>query len=298
MYCRVLVGYEDRDQGRDALALGRQLADTTGAELVVGGVFPLDSIRSTWTDRGVGDAEDPRPLEDAARSVGAETEAIPSSSPARGLRELAEETGADLVVVGSSHRGRLGRVLAGTVGTALLHGAACAVAVAPRGYRHRAGAGLGAVVVGFDGSAAARQALLTGWQLAGRVGVPLELVSVAVPPAPPAVHIGMASDQLLEAARGRLRESLAEARGTVPAAIDVESALVTGDVAEMLADAARGPGTILIVGSRGYGSVRRVLLCSVSSELVRRAPCPVVVTPRGSDAPHGSGRSAANATTA
>jgi len=34
------------------------------------------------------------------------------------------------------------------------------------------------------------------------------------------------------------------------------------------------------VGSRGYGPLRRVLLGSVSTELIRTAPCPVIVHPR------------------
>ena len=50
---------------------------------------------------------------------------------------------------------------------------------------------------------------------------------------------------------------------------------------EALANVAQAPGTLLVVGSRGYGPLRRVLLGSVSTELVRSAPCPLIVTPRG-----------------
>jgi nucleotide-binding universal stress UspA family protein len=39
MYRKILVGYDATDQAKDALALGKQLANATGAELVVGGVF-------------------------------------------------------------------------------------------------------------------------------------------------------------------------------------------------------------------------------------------------------------------
>ena len=136
MYRKVLVGYDSSDQAKDALRLGKQLADLTGADLVVAGVFQFDPV---W--RGFdphfrdAEAEYARQIEDAAASVGAEPEAYPSSSPARGLHELAEEIGADLLVVGSAHQGRVGQVLAGSVGVALLHGSPCAVAIAPRGYR-------------------------------------------------------------------------------------------------------------------------------------------------------------------
>ncbi len=52
------------------------------------------------------------------------------------------------------------------------------------------------------------------------------------------------------------------------------------------------PDTILVVGSRGYGPLRRVLLGSVSTQLVKSAPCPVLVVPRGTEARHKNGRQA------
>ena len=44
MYRKILVGYDDSDQAKDALALGKQLADATGAELVAAGVFQFDPM--------------------------------------------------------------------------------------------------------------------------------------------------------------------------------------------------------------------------------------------------------------
>jgi nucleotide-binding universal stress UspA family protein len=44
MYRKILVGYDDSDQSKDALALGKQLADATGADLVVAGVFQWDPV--------------------------------------------------------------------------------------------------------------------------------------------------------------------------------------------------------------------------------------------------------------
>jgi hypothetical protein len=57
---------------------------------------------------------------------------------------------ADVLVLGSVHRGPLQRVVPGSVATRLLHGTPCPVAVAPRGYA----AGepkLGTVGLAFDG---------------------------------------------------------------------------------------------------------------------------------------------------
>ena len=114
MYRKILVGYDDSDQAKDALALGKQLADATGAELVAAGVFQFDPMWGGF-DPHFRDAEVEyaRKIEAAAKSVGAEAEATPSSSPARGLHELAEEIGADLILVGSARHGRVGQTLAG-----------------------------------------------------------------------------------------------------------------------------------------------------------------------------------------
>ena len=62
-----------------------------------------------------------------------------SPSVGRGLHELAELIGADLLVIGSSRRGLLGRVLIGDDTRAALNGAPCAVAIAPAGYSRRDG---------------------------------------------------------------------------------------------------------------------------------------------------------------
>src|SRR3712207_3164582 len=102
MYRKILVGYDASDRGRDAIGFGKQLADVTGAELVVAGVFQWDPVWHAADARfRDADAEFARKIEDAAKSVGAEPEAVPSSSPAHGLHELAEEIGADLILVGS-----------------------------------------------------------------------------------------------------------------------------------------------------------------------------------------------------
>ena len=289
-YGKILVGYDDSEQGRDALALGRQLADVSGAALVVGGVFPLDPIWGSSVDPYFRETEAnyARRVEEAARAVGAQAEAYPSSSAARGLHDLAEEIGADLIVVGSSHRGRAGQALAGGVGTTLLHGAGSAVAVASRGFREEPAA-VKTIVVGFDGSAEAGQALVSAWQLAKQAGATLKLISVAVSPPLAAVRTEVGRQELLDAIRDAVRDMLTEARNTVPEGIELETTLITGDPVEALKDVAGAPGTILVVGSRGYGPLRRVLLGSVSAKLVAGAPCPVLVTPRGiaEQRPHG-----------
>jgi nucleotide-binding universal stress UspA family protein len=250
---------------------------------VPAGVFQFDpvwgGVDSHFRDA---DADYARKIEAAAKAAGAEPEAVPSSSPARGLHELAEEIGADMILVGSAHQGRVGQVLAGTTGVSLLHGSPCAVGIAPRGYRERSGEGIDHVAVGIDGSAEAGHALMAASALAAATGATLKLVSVAVPP-PIGTGKGGAGSwhALVEAIEERTREELAEARNAVPEGIDVEGSLISGEPVEALRSAGEAPGTLMVVGSRAYGPLRRVLLGSVATNLVRSAPCPLIVTPRG-----------------
>ena len=285
MYGKIIVGYNDSDQAKDALALGKAIAEAGGAELVVAGVVQFDP-RWGGFDPAFHDAEVEyvRQVERAAESVGAQAKALPSSSAARGLHELAEQIDADLIVVGSAHHGRMGQLFAGSVGRGLLHGSPCAVAIAPNGYRDRPDREITAVAVGFDDSPESRMALDSGIELAHSIDAKLKLIAVAEPPA---VIYGKGGGgnqgwhELKKAIEEDVRSRLSKARETVPDDIEAEATMISGDPAEALADVASAPGTLLLVGSRAYGPLRRVLLGSVSWDLVTSAPCPMIVHPRG-----------------
>jgi nucleotide-binding universal stress UspA family protein len=285
MFARIIVGHDLREGGEDALALARALVGATGAELVVAGVFPYHDLPGHFEGRWHKEGEEvARELQAIADGAGARAEAYPSSSPARGLHDLAEEIEADLIIVGSSHRGRVGHALAGDVGQALMHGSPCAVAIAPHGYCERALPRIDSVVVGSDGSPEASEALLEAIELARANDVRLNLVAVAEPPFT-AYGNGGGGDYgwrtLKNAVEEMTRKRLDEAISSVPDDIRCHATLVSGNPAKALAEAGRSPGVVLMLGSRAYGPVRRVLLGSVSSALVRSAPCPLIVHPRG-----------------
>ena len=64
-----------------------------------------------------------------------------------------------------------------------------------------------------------------------------------------------------------------------PVDVECEDVLRQGSPADELRDEAED-ADLLVMGSRGYGPLRAVLLGSVSSGVVRSAPCPVLVIPR------------------
>ena len=275
MFRRIVVGYEGSERSEDALVLGRLLARATGAELIaaavyqsVGAVAHPDVGR--WQEELRAGAE--RTLEGAGSEV--LTRAVESSSPARGLHDLAEAVEADLLVVGSSRRGAVGRLLAGDVADRLLHGAPCAVAVAPPGFAERPPARLATIAVGYDGGPEADGALDSATELARATGAVCRLIGVVdVPDASPET----APAELLEADRERIRSALAEAVSRVPAGVEAHTEVIPGHTERL----GNQPGVdLLVIGSRGYGPLRSVLLGSTATGLVHHASCPVVVFPR------------------
>ena len=283
MYRKVLVGHDLKAGGDDALALGRELARATGADLVVANVFTVAvqyGAEVAWIQEEEERAA--RAIEQVASEARAEGRALRAMSPTGGLYQVAEEVDADLVIVGSSHRGKAERILAGDVALGLLHGSPCAVSVAPQGYAGQTRGEWSTIVVGYDASPEARLALDDAVELAEMSGAALKLVAVA--PEPAIVYGKGASmggyQELKESIEGQRQTELDEAVELIPAGVGVEAAVAWGEPGEQLAAASAG-ASLLMLGSRSYGPLRGVLLGSVSREVARHAPCPVLIHPRG-----------------
>ena len=287
---KVIVGFDGREESTDALALARMLAGIEGAELRVAVVLPHNPlpIEEEVYEQALTRHFDELFAQARERLNGAEcvTERLESPSPAEALNGLAEREGARMIVLGSTHRGMLGRVYPGSVGERLLTGAPCAVAVAPRGYAGQERDGGGIVGVGYDGSDESKLALETAAEIARRLDGTVRLV-VAAPPVSASVRrmMGMAGGDPLfaELLREETERTLKQGVSSV-SGVNVDSRLKLGDPAQALAEEGIDLD-LLVVGSRGYGPVRRVLLGGVAAELMRNAPCPVMVIPRSSAAP-------------
>ena len=285
-YGTLVAGYDGSERAADGLALARVLAEATGAELLVTAVVPHEFPYVPGTERREEamrrDAEDM--LADAVAGIpGARTRVVRARAAAHGLDQLAESLRDAALVVGSSHRGTVGRVLAGSVSERLLHGAPCPVAVAPVGFHERSSHGLRVVGCGFDGSDESRLALRHAALFARSAGASLRLLAVhdyelifGIDDVP----AGYDPAAISRDARARLERELDEAAASIEPGVEVQRYVLEGSAPEALASAAENGIDLLVVGSRQYGPVRRVLLGGVSTQLVRSSPTSILVVPR------------------
>ena len=180
-------------------------------------------------------------------------------------------------MVGFDTRASDGRVATSATGRPALQGAPCAVAVA--GFAET-GSGLAPVGAGFDGSWESRLALLSAAGVAESVSGELRVISAFKRPAPAHPMCALTSyHEHVAQLHDQRREDLIEA---IDALVHPQSRplVIEGEPADVLVDHAGELG-LLVVGSRGYGSLRRVMLGSVSDALLQRAACPVMIVPRG-----------------
>ena len=280
MTAPVIVGVDGGASAEDALVFGRWAADTLAAPLVVAVVHPAPSalgsgrVDAEWVADRHRAAE--AVLDQARAMLGAHGgdvtyRVVASSSAAHGLHDLAEETGAALIVIGAGHeRSRLG-----STAERLLSGSVCPVAVTPTDLPPPTGLIGVAYVDTPDGRAALGEAA----KFASRLGARLRLYTVvATGDAAKPFLIGQDAERaFLETARETYERSLQAAADSVPAC-DADWRILPGDVVDTLADL--DEVDVLFCGSRGYGPARRVLLGGVSARLIRRARRPVVVVPR------------------
>lgn len=279
---RLLVGYDGSDGGRDALELGRVLASETEGSIVVatvlfGGPLPLELAHLEKHE-----AEVAEPLFEEARAVLAglavETHAYGGGSPAAILTQLAEdeEEGFDAIVLGSPHRGPVGRVLIGSVARNLLDGGPREVFVAPRGYADERHDPPRTIAVGYDGGPEAKAALRSAEELAKHSNATLRLITaVSIPVFVPGA-VGYTPTPIPLHAE----ELQSEAAASVDRTLAVEEHRMDGQAGPALVRAAEEGVDLLVLGSRGYGPIARALLGSVSHHAIQNAPCPVLVVPR------------------
>lgn len=276
----ILAGFNPATGATEPVEFGLAASDVVGAPLVVAVVRsrdggedrPVADLRAGLSGRGV--AVDVREYRDV--------------SAGSGLVSVARELRPELIVVGTTSRGSAGAALLGTTAERVIHRSSCPVAVVPHGYRRPEG-GVRTIGAAYAPTAEGREALRAAARLArlGSARVRALRVLEATGPAMQGLmarqHHEIGVDDEDRARAGIVAQhEFAEAVAQVAEGVDAELDVLVNDPAEGLLAAARDVD-LLVMGSRGFGPRRAVLLGSVSRRVTERAPCPVLIVPRGAE---------------
>jgi nucleotide-binding universal stress UspA family protein len=293
----ILIGVDDSPRSEDAVAFAGTLAAASGATVVLACAFPYDDAPSRVSNPELRSALEAQAQEmlrrAAARLEGIDparvkTVAVASTSAPRALDRLAESQRAELIVVGATHTGHLGRIFPGSTAERLVHGAPCPVAVVPEGYRPPPAGRPAQIGAAYDGSEESVAAVNAATRIALALAGQLRVIGVfeAAGVAAPVVTAG-AGLEMREAAEKQARDELDRAAAGLPEHVHAQAVFLAGDAVRQLAAQSAGLD-LLVAGSRGYGPLRAVLLGGVTGRLVRVISCPLIIVPRGHETPFGA----------
>jgi nucleotide-binding universal stress UspA family protein len=281
MLQKILLGYAGDRAGRDAATLAAELASLSDGELTV--VFPyhplFTGISAEVAEKRVR-SELAALLGDCAALRDAHYRWSKASWPIRALHELAEYDRSELIVFGAAPERPERRHL--SLMERIVHGAPCAVALAPAGYADRRERGIRRVGVGFADTVEGSTAISLAQQVAARADASVRVIACAGL-SPTLAAYASASPELPRAEaeieaemRTCAERAIAELAPGDRTTLDVRR----GDPCRLLIEGSQDLD-LLILGSRAYGPLRHALLGSVSAGVMRGAHCPVLVSPRG-----------------
>ena len=290
----IIVGYDPQTSDRAPVRFAVAAARFSGAPLVVASVCAGAAARRRSDAARM--EEDLAPdASGALGEVAGELEAegiavdyaeLENTSAARALHEAAEADDAGLLVVGSTNRGAIGRVLPGSTAERLMHGAPCPIAIVP--HEWEVGNGLRTIGVAYVDSDEGREALRSAHALARRAGAKLRVLTAVKAglsafgetEATTAVQAGKGSTEVEGELRTEAEEALRRETQALADGVPLEIDAFVEDPADVLIRVSENLD-LMVCGSRGYGPLRAVLLGGVSRRLAADARCPVIVVPRG-----------------
>jgi nucleotide-binding universal stress UspA family protein len=273
----IVIGAHPKRHEPEPIDLGLMLSRLTHAPIDVVSTFWFDATRQrTAPDdyRQILKEDVCQALEhaiaDPDRVFGDLRIHVISGSAPHALHETASRVGAGIIVVGSTHRGAVGRIALGNTTDRVIDRAPCPVAVAPRGFRDEVVAPE-RVGVAFVDTPGGRAALRAGAAIARHTEAGLIAYTVI-------------ESHTRNRDRARAEEAVERAIAEHVHDIRCEARVLTDGGVDALVEESRGLD-FLVRGSRGYGPVPTPLALGLPSKLARRVACPFVVVPPGVDQP-------------
>ncbi|MFF8386550.1 universal stress protein [Streptomyces kanasensis] len=292
----IMVGVADGPLPHAVVRFAAHEAALRHAELRIVHALPLlapadDRVRSPEsTARGAAVVEGVEELVRLQYPDVTVTCALPIGHPAGMLVDLSAQ--AALIVLGHRGSGGFPRLPLGSVSWQVATHAHCPVVVIRPG--RTAHQPHGRVVIGVDVDDVCDEALDLGYAAADRRRAHVDLVYAEDARFPPPAPVGVVPpvfgllppgpvEPLPETGAGHdaashvLHREVSRLGSRYPR-VDADAHMVPGRPADVLVEWARD-ATLLVVGSRGLTGLRRLLLGSVSAEVLHTAECPVAVVP-------------------
>lgn len=288
---RIAVGVDGFPEGNDAVVLGMALSRATGAELMLVAVHlePLlmPPVGFEWSSL----RKEAHEMLSKARTKLAPTARImveTDMSVPRALQRVVQREHRDLLVMGSSRHGPEGHVRIGKRTRQLLCHFDSPLAVAPRGYHQRPERGFSRIAVGYDGGPESKAALDVAASLARGAKAELRVEGIVDDRMPPIWWSGLArSGAMLPEWEAAISDEVDKLRGEAEQAAarsgsGASARVARGKPAEVLLKLSESVD-LLVVGSRRWGPVARLLLGSTGEALLHDGACPILVVPRPPD---------------
>jgi len=276
----ILIGSDGSAQAEGALRFGGALARELGARVVVVSAYvhtpPMRGDAGGYEAVMRDDADEIARRGAAAVEGVSEVKALISSGAtvAEALHRAAEAQHADLLVVATSGRRRIAGHQIGSVSEAVAHHSPCPVAVVPPQESEPRFKRIGVAVDGTDASRHALDFALSLGERAGDETVAFQLLHVT----PTSEHVPQPGHATWPASRVLTPGGLEALAAEAAAHGEIEVVEHTGDPAQELVRLSEGLD-VLVTGSRDQSAVKRLLLGSVSTHVVRNPRCPVIVVP-------------------
>ncbi|MEU2703601.1 MULTISPECIES: universal stress protein [Micromonospora] len=279
----ILVGYDGSADAAVALNWALDEAGRSGRPVRLAYVFEWLTVTG-WIGPGVAPGVWPdeaarQQVDELVRKAAADAAAerpgltvhgeVFDGPPALVLQERSADAG--MLVLGSRGHGGFGGLLAGSTAVSVAAHAHCPVVVVRDGQA----ATSGPVVVGSDGSESALRALGFAVERAAQRDVPLRVLRAWEPPGDRWVPPDFDPEQVAASERAAAEAELAPWQESFPD-VPVEIEAVPGSASALLVEASRS-AQLVVVGSRGRGGLRGMLLGSVSQQLIQHSHCPVAV---------------------
>ncbi|HVC26698.1 MAG TPA: universal stress protein [Nitrososphaerales archaeon] len=297
-FARILVATDGSPSAQQAAEVAAQIAKSFGSEVTILSAIPSISSRAAplegeYYSKLINKADDN--ADEAAAvfkkaGVAVSEKEVPQgrSSVVETIVDYATKKETGLIVMGTRGLGGFKRVVLGSVSSGVAAHAPCATLVVRRNKRRGdAGRALGRILVAVDGSPNAQRALETAVEIAKGMKAELRIAHVVYVPtlfwSMGVPGSAVPTDRIEEDAEEVARQMLAKA---VKYSKDAGVANPKDELVTQLVSPAQGivqlaerdEADVIVIGTRGNGGFRKLILGSVANSVLHYADCSVLVT--------------------